>query len=193
MACFSFNGNKIITTGGGGMLVTNNETWARKARYLTTQAKDDPVEYIHKEIGYNYRLTNVQAAMGCAQMEKLSEYIHTKHEIASFYAKEVAAIPGIEFFKTAEWADCSFWLSNILVDEHLYGKNSRNLMATLAEQGIQSRPLWHPPHALKLNQDCQALGGEVAMKLYAQALSLPSSIGLAPADLDRVIVALSKG
>jgi len=193
MACFSFNGNKIITTGGGGMLVTNNETWARKARYLTTQAKDDPVEYIHKEIGYNYRLTNVQAAMGCAQMEKLPEYINTKHQIADFYAREVATIPGIEFFKAAEWADCSFWLSNILVDEHHYGMSSRDLMAVLAEQGIQSRPLWHPPHALKLNQDCQALGGEVAMQLYAQALSLPSSVGLTSADLSRIAAVLKKG
>jgi len=82
MACFSFNGNKIITTGGGGMITTDNEAWARRAKYLTTQAKDDPVEYIHNEIGYNYRLTNMQAAMGCAQLEQLDDYVVKKRHIA---------------------------------------------------------------------------------------------------------------
>ena len=151
IACFSFTGNKIITTGGEGMLVTDNENWSRKAKYLTTQAKDDPIEYIHSEIGYNYRLTNIQAAMGCAQMEKLGEYIKIKREIAEYYKKNVEGITGIEFYQAAEWANCTFWLSNILVDELQYGIGSRTLMAALADQGIQSRPLWHPPHDLKLN------------------------------------------
>ena len=95
IACFSFNGNKIITTGGGGMIVTDNEAWARKAKYLTTQAKDDPVEYIHNEIGYNYRLTNVQAAMGVAQLEKLEEHIASKRRIAKTYTQAFKDIPGL--------------------------------------------------------------------------------------------------
>jgi len=187
IACFSFNGNKIITTGGGGMLVTDNEKWSQKAKYLTTQAKDDPIEYIHNEIGYNYRLTNIQAAMGCAQMEKLGEYIQTKREIAEYYENKVEGILGIDFYRAAEWANCTFWLSNILVDGLQYGMGSRELMAALADLGIQSRPLWHPPHGLKLNQDCQALGGDVARSLYTQALSLPCSIGISKSELERVI------
>jgi dTDP-4-amino-4,6-dideoxygalactose transaminase len=95
MGCFSFNGNKIITTGGGGMLVTNHEAWAAKARYLTTQAKDDLQEYIHHEIGYNYRLTNIQAAFGCAQMEVLSQFVARRRAIQAFYRSELQNMPGI--------------------------------------------------------------------------------------------------
>ncbi len=95
VACFSFNGNKIITTGGGGMLVTDNEEWARKAKYLTTQAKDDPVEYVHGEVGYNYRLTNLLAAVGCAQMEHLAAYVAAKRKIAARYTEELQRRAGL--------------------------------------------------------------------------------------------------
>ena len=104
IACFSFNGNKLITTGGGGMIVTDQADWAAKAKYLTTQAKDDPLEYVHYEIGYNYRLTNVLAAIGVAQMERLDEHLAAKRRIAAFYARELQAVPGIETMPEAEWA-----------------------------------------------------------------------------------------
>src|SRR5213078_2699303 len=102
--CFSFNGNKLITTGGGGMIVTDNENWARRARYLTTQAKDDPVEYVHNEIGYNYRLTNVQAAIGCGQLERIGEHIARKRSIADEYSAALNCIPGIDCMTEADWA-----------------------------------------------------------------------------------------
>src|SRR6202167_138990 len=95
VACFSFNGNKIITTGGGGMLVTNNQEWAHRAKYLTTQAKDDPIEYLHREVGYNYRLSNLLAAVGCAQMEQLPAYIAAKRRIAARYTEKLQNLPGI--------------------------------------------------------------------------------------------------
>ena len=97
--CLSFNGNKIITTGGGGMLVTNNAEWAARAKYLTTQAKDDPIEYVHNAVGYNYRLTNLLAAMGCAQMEQLDEFVEAKRRIAKRYRDELASFRGFAYRK----------------------------------------------------------------------------------------------
>ena len=107
ISCFSYNGNKLITTGGGGMIVTDNEAWADKAKYLTTQAKDDPLEYVHGEIGYNYRLTNVLAALGVAQMEQIDAYLAAKRRIADFYASRLGGLPGIGLMPEAAWATSS--------------------------------------------------------------------------------------
>ncbi|HIE01278.1 MAG TPA: LegC family aminotransferase [Thiotrichaceae bacterium] len=188
IACFSFNGNKILTTGGGGMIVTDNEAWAHKAKYLTTQAKDDAVEYIHHEIGYNYRLTNIQAAMGCAQMENLDEYIAAKRRIAATYTKAFAEITGLTPMREATWASSIFWMYTLLVDESEYGQDSRQLLRRLQEAKIQARPLWEPLHcslAHRQTQPSQTLG--VADKLYQQALSLPCSVGLTLSDQNRII------
>jgi len=186
IACFSFNGNKIITTGGGGMIVTGNEAWARKARYLTTQAKDDPVEYVHNEIGYNYRLTNIQAAMGVAQLEKLDEYIAAKRRIAETYTQAFKDIPGLRPMREAEWAFSIYWLYTILVDEAMYGMSSRKLMEELQQRGVQSRPFWHPIYSLPPYEDCQAFTVEVADKLYTQGLSLPSSVGITDEEIQKI-------
>lgn len=178
IACFSFNGNKIITTGGGGMLVTNNEEWARRAKYLTTQAKDDPVEFVHDEIGYNYRLTNIQAALGCAQLELLDSYISRKRQIAASYAKSLDGALGLTLMQEAPWAFSTFWLYTILVDPGQYGKDSRALLKTLNLLKIQTRPLWQPIHRSLAHSTCQAYKCHVAEQLNACALSLPSSVGL---------------
>ncbi len=187
MACFSFNGNKIITTGGGGMLVTNREDWARRAKYLTTQAKDDPLEYVHKAIGYNYRLTNIQAALGCAQMEHLSDYVAAKRRFAAAYSQAFASLPGIAPMCMADWADSIYWMYTILVDETLYGLDSRALLRRLAQAQIQTRPLWQPMHRSPVMADCQAYRCDVADRLYRQALSLPSSVGLTDEQQQKVI------
>jgi perosamine synthetase len=159
IGCFSFNGNKIITTGGGGMIVTNDPAWAAKAKYLSTQAKDDPVEYVHKETGFNYRLSNVQAALGCAQMELLDEFIAIKRGIASEYAKAFADVRGVTMMSEASWARSIFWLNTVLVDEEEYGENSRALMKRLARRGIQARPLWEPLHRSKAVKFVQRVVG----------------------------------
>jgi perosamine synthetase len=125
--CFSFNGNKIITTGGGGALVTDNAEWAARAKYLTTQAKDDPVEYIHGAIGYNYRLTNLLAAMGCAQMEQLDDFIEAKRQIANRYLEPLATLPGLRLPQEADWAFSTFWMYTIQVDQ-----TDSSVMAALA-------------------------------------------------------------
>jgi perosamine synthetase len=190
IACFSFNGNKIITTGGGGMIVTDNETWARKAKYLTTQAKDDPIEYIHREIGYNYRLTNIQAALGCAQMEMLDDYIAAKLRIAALYTDQLKDLPWLTPMREASWADSIFWLYTILVDEEALRGGSRKLMRYLGEQGIQARPLWQPLHQSPAHAGSQSYQCTVAEGLNRTALSLPCSTGLTADEQARVISAV---
>ena len=187
IACFSFNGNKVITTGGGGMIVTDNAEWAHQARYLTTQAKDDPLEYVHKEIGYNYRLTNIQAALGCAQMEKLDEYIAAKRRIARAYAEAFAAIPGITCMPVAPWASSIFWLYTVLLEQKVYGMNSRVLMRQFKASGIQARPLWQPLHFWPAHPGGHANNPPVAERLRTGATSRPSSVGLRVEDQGRVI------
>jgi perosamine synthetase len=190
IACFSFNGNKIITTGGGGMLVTDDEAWSDRAAYLATQAKNDPIEYVHNEVGYNYRLSNIQAAMGVAQMEKLDEYIVAKTSIHQRYREGLSGVPGIGFLEEAPWAEPVYWLSNILVDADKYGIDRGELMRRLGSMNIQARPLWHPLHSLEPFSACMAVDIEVATRLHRDALSLPSSVGLTPSDQDEVIGAI---
>jgi perosamine synthetase len=190
IACFSFNGNKLITTGGGGMLVTGNEALARRARHLTTQAKDDPIEYVHAEVGYNYRLTNVLAAMGVAQMEVLDEYIEAKRAIAARYAAELRDVPGLTLMREASWARSVFWLYTVLVDEQAYGIDSRALLRALAARKIQSRPLWQPLHLSGAHRGESATECPVAERLNREALSLPCSVGLSEGEQARVIEAI---
>jgi perosamine synthetase len=190
ITCFSFNGNKIITTGGGGVMVMNNEKWATHAKYLTTQAKDDPVEYIHNEIGYNYRLTNLQAAVGCAQLELLDEYIAAKREIARKYREAFKDVPGIELMRQADWASSIFWLMTVYVDQARFGMSSRDLLAVLGKNGIQARPLWQPIHLSKAHDSSGSPPCPVAENLNKHCLSLPSSVGIRQNDLERVCDAL---
>jgi perosamine synthetase len=190
IGCFSFNGNKIITTGGGGMIVTNDPERAAKAKYLSTQAKDDPIEYVHKETGFNYRLSNVQAALGCAQMELLDEFVAIKRGIAAEYAKAFADLPGVTMMREASWARSIFWLNTVLIDKREYGEDSRALMKRLARRGIQARPLWEPLHRSQALSGVQSVGGEVADDINRRALSLPSSVGMTPEQIQEVISAV---
>ncbi len=192
VACFSFNGNKIITTGGGGMLVTDNEVWARRARYLTTQAKDDPLEYVHGEVGYNYRLTNLLAAVGCAQMEQLPSYLAAKRRIAARYSEALAELPGIVPMTNAPWAASTFWMYTVLVQEEEFGMDSRQLMRLFAAQKIQSRPLWQPIHRSPAHRSNDPVAMPVSESLAQKALSLPCSVGLSERDQDRIIAALKE-
>lgn len=190
VAAFSFNGNKIITCGGGGMLVTDDEVLARRARHLSTQAKSDPREYIHDTVGFNYRLTSLQAAVGRAQLEQLEDFIAKKTEIATRYAQAFADVPGLTFMRAAPDARSTWWLSTALIDEALFGIESRALMRRLEAGGIQSRPLWQPMHLSPAHRGCRSHRCEVDERLFAQALSLPSSPGLSEADQERVIAAI---
>jgi perosamine synthetase len=189
IACLSFNGNKIITTGGGGMVVTNNPAWAARARYLSTQAKDDPIEYIHNEIGYNYRLTNVLAAIGVAQLQQLPGHVEAKRRIAQSYTAAFGDEPGLTPMIEAPWAFSTYWMFTVLVDEKQFGCDSRTLLRKLAERRIQTRPLWQPIHQSKAHTG-QAYRIEVADRLYRDAISLPCSVGLSADEQARVVAAI---
>lgn len=178
VSCLSFNGNKLITTGGGGMIVTDNEEWAQRAKYLMTQAKDDPLEYVHGAVGYNYRLTNIQAAMGVAQLERLDEYIDIKRRIAKTYIEALRDIPGITPMREAEWAFSVFWMFTVLVDATRFGMDSRALLQYLNTKGIQTRPLWQPVHLSPAHRGMRATDCTVAERLNREGISLPCSVGL---------------
>ena len=186
VACFSFNGNKVITTGGGGMIVTDDSRIAEQSRYLTTQAKDNPIEYVHNEIGYNYRLTNIQAALGCAQMEQLEQFVSAKRHNASEYSNAFRTIAGVMVMKEAPWAFSSYWLYTVLIDPKNYGANRNDLLSYLMSQNIQARPLWQPLHRSKAHSASASFQIEVADAIHQRALSLPSSTGLSAEDLMRV-------
>jgi perosamine synthetase len=186
VSCFSFNGNKVITTGGGGMVVTDNAEWAKRARYLTTQAKDDPIEFVHGEIGYNYRLTNIQAAMGCAQLELLDEYVARKRRTAAAYARSLADVPGMTPMRQAPWAESIWWMYTVLVDRRRYGLDSRALLRRLEEAGIQARPLWQPMHRSPAHRGLESGSFPVAERLNRDGLSLPCSVGLTRHEQARV-------
>ena len=186
VACLSFNGNKLITTGGGGMIVTSDDAMAKRARYLTTQAKDDATEFIHGAVGYNYRLTNVAAAMGCAQMERIDEHIADKRRIAQRYYEHFSKLPGVRPMQQAAWAESVFWLYTILLDSERFPDGSRPLMHVLDSRGIQTRPLWQPVH-LSPAHTPNGARCSVAEHLQRNALSIPSSVGLTEEDQERVI------
>jgi|KBSMisStandDraft_5_1062788.scaffolds.fasta_scaffold02775_11 perosamine synthetase len=192
IGCFSFNGNKIITTGGGGMIVTDREDLAKKAKYLTTQAKDDPIEYIHGEVGFNYRLVNVLAAIGCAQMEQLPGYVAKKRSIAARYQQGLAGIPGLTAMREASWAESTYWMYTVLIDPSKFGIDSRQLLKILESQKIQTRPLWQPIHLSPAHAIEGAESLPVAEYLAGHALSLPCSVSLTDDDQDRVIAAITK-
>lgn len=189
---FSFNGNKIITTGGGGMLTTSDRHFAERARHLSTQAKADPVECEHDDIGYNYRLTNLQAAVGCAQMESLKTKVRAKKAIAARYQCGLADTPGIQIMAEASWADSTHWLFTVLVDEQAYGMTSRALLRLLAENYIEARPLWQPLHRSPAHADAFMLPCPVSDLLWDRALSLPCSVGLSESQQSRVIECIQR-
>jgi perosamine synthetase len=190
IGCFSFNGNKIITTGGGGMLTTRHAAWAARAVYLTTQARDSATEFTHDTIGYNYRLTNIQAAVGLAQMEQLDAYIRIKHRIAKRYEAALRSVCGFTLPKQAPWAQSTDWLFTVRVDPDRFGMTCSQLRDALERQQIQTRTLWAPIHQQKPYRQCQTYEIDIAEKLYHTALSLPCSVGLTQKDQDRVIQAI---
>jgi len=195
LACFSFNGNKIISSGSGGMIVTQDKQLAQRCRYLSTQAKDNPIEYEHNEIGFNYRLSNVLSALGCAQLEKLDSYIFKKKEIAAIYNTAFQNIEGIETIKTPDWCDNSYWLYTILIDEKKFGRSNRDILYCLLEKKIQTRPLWQPLHLSKAYQHLTSGFSEnfhSAENIHKKALSLPCSVGIKNFQVENVIEEILK-
>ena len=182
MNCFSFNGNKIITTGGGGMIVTNDERLAKAAKHLTTQAKSDPFEYYHDETGYNYRLVNVLAAIGVAQMEQLPGFIKRKKEIDVYYKEELKNCGDIQFQKVDKDVNPNCWLFTIRTTEQ------RKLLKALNENKFQSRPFWVPMNELPMYKEAIYITDENKSKtIYKQCLSIPCSTNISDNEMEQVV------
>lgn len=186
VSAFSFNGNKIITTSGGGMLVSDDEEVITHARHLSTQAKDPGPFYRHSEIGFNYRLSNVCAAIGIGQLEVLDERIQRRKEINRFYKKRFEKLPGIEFMPEADFGEPNYWLTSITVDPAKFGVSCEDIRLALEDINVESRRIWVPMHLQKPFADCRMRGGAVSERLFETGLCLPSGSAMTDDDLDRV-------
>tara|TARA_Y100000294_G_scaffold104497_1_gene97137 strand:+ start:714 stop:1895 length:1182 start_codon:yes stop_codon:yes gene_type:complete len=175
IGCLSFNGNKIITAGGGGMILTNRRKIAKKAKYLTTQAKDDPIYSIHNEVGYNFRLTNIQAALGLAQLESLPKYVKKKKIIHERYKKKINKIKGLFISNTSHYARCNYWLNILEIKKNLSKKQLLKIIKYLSKNDIEVRPLWYPNHLQKKYKNCQTYKLSNVNNIYKNRLCLPSS------------------
>ncbi|AAR35350.1 LegC family aminotransferase [Geobacter sulfurreducens] len=193
MGCFSFNGNKIITTGGGGMIVTDVPEYAERARYLTTQAKDDEVRYVHNEVGYNFRLTNVQAAIGVAQLELLPEFLEAKRANYLAYQERIDRIDGLILAEGPAYARNNHWMYALQIDPAVYGKDREQLMEYLKGEGVQTRPVWYLNHLQVPFRDCRNYRIEKAFQLLEATLSIPCSANLSESDIDFVAERLRRG
>jgi len=188
---YSFNGNKVITSGGGGMIVTNNRLLAEKARYLTNQAKDDSVKYIHNEIGYNFRLTNLQAALGLAQLEQLKKFIRIKKNNYELYCKLLSPVKGIKMLGISRGTSPNYWFYSLLVEKKEYGMDREKLMNCLTKKNIQSRPIWYLNHLQRPYRMNQAYKVKKAPWFWKRVLNLPCSSSLKHKDI-RVVSSLIK-
>lgn len=184
---FSFNGNKIITTSGGGMIVSNDAQLIDKVRFWSTQAKEDAEHYEHCEMGYNYRMSNVLAAIGRGQLEVLSDRVQRKREIYNFYYRELSPIPGIEFMPEPEGSLSSRWLTCITIIAELFGHDFRFVKNRLEEENIETRPLWKPMHLQPMFSHCEVFGGGVSEALFATGLCLPSGTAMSAEDIRTIV------
>jgi dTDP-4-amino-4,6-dideoxygalactose transaminase len=184
---YSFNGNKIITTSGGGMLVSEDGALVEHARKLATQARDPAPHYEHSEIGYNYRLSNVLAAIGRGQLRVLEERVRARRGNFEFYRDTLGDLPGIEFMPEAPWGRHSRWLTTLTIDPDAFGADREAVRLALEQENIEARPVWKPMHLQPVFERYPVVGGAVAEDLFARGLCLPSGSNLAREDLERVV------
>ncbi|OIJ16760.1 aminotransferase DegT [Anaerobacillus alkalilacustris] len=178
VSALSFNGNKIITTGGGGAILTNDVNIALQAKHITTTAKlPHRWSFNHDHVGYNYRLPNINAAIGCAQLEQIEHYIQSKRALAKKYEKAFASVKGISFFKEPNYARSNYWLNCLLLDKHFVDSRESLLQAT-HDKGILTRPAWTLMNKLPMNQNCPRMDLSVAESLEQRMINIPSSVNL---------------
>ena len=191
IGCLSFNGNKIITSGGGGMIITNNKEFAEEARYLSTQATDDSIRYIHNDIGYNYRLTNIQAAVGLAQLEKIKYFLKRKLAIYNFYRKKINNIHGLTVAERPSYARNNNWMVSIKINKKIYGMNKDKLITFLQKHNIQSRSMWLPIHLQKKYVNFERYKILNAIKLFHNSINIPCSTNLSLEENTKVVKILN--
>ena len=204
-AVFSFNGNKIMTTSGGGMLASDDKAFIERARFLSQQARDPVPHYEHSHIGYNYRMSNIVAAIGLGQLDCLEERVQRKREIYDYYRSALEELPGIAFMPEAEYGRANRWLTVILVDPQRFGADRETIRLALEQDNIESRPVWKPMHLQPVfivdtepglirachgregRYPARTVGGQCAELLFDQGLCLPSGTAMTQEDLDRVV------
>jgi len=184
---FSFNGNKIVTTSGGGMIVSEHADAMAHARRLATQARDPAPHYEHSEIGFNYRLSNVLAAIGRGQLQVLEQRVAARRRNFQFYCEALANIPGLDFMPEAPWGVHTRWLTTLTVDHGRFGTDREAVRLALERENIEARPVWKPMHLQPLYAGCERFGGSVAEDLFERGLCLPSGSALTESDLQRVV------
>lgn len=187
MAILSFNGNKIITTGGGGMLVSRDKAAIDYARFLSTQARDPAPHYQHSTYGYNYRMGNVSGAIGLGQLEVLDQRVAQRRAIFARYADALGSLPGFSFMPEPNWATSSRWLTTLTIDPALAGIDRETIREALLAEGIESRPLWKPMHMQPLFEGTRYIGAGLDAALFADGLCLPSSSDMTSGEQDEVI------
>jgi dTDP-4-amino-4,6-dideoxygalactose transaminase len=191
-AIFSFNGNKIVTTSGGGMLISADRELLAHARKLATQARDPFVHYEHSEIGYNYRMSNLLAGVGRGQLATLADRVLARRRIFDRYVADLGDVPGCAFMPEAPWAFHTRWLTCLTVDEEAFGATRDEIITALEATNIESRPLWKPMHLQPVFAGSEHIGGRVAESLFRQGLCLPSGGQMTDADVDRVATVLAE-
>jgi len=187
MSILSFNGNKIITTSGGGMLLAQDPAHAARARFLATQAREPARHYEHQVVGYNYRLSNLLAAVGCAQLADLDRRVARRRAINTTYRRELGELPGWRFMPEAAFGECTFWLTCATIDPAAGGPGRDAVLDHLAKLDIEGRPVWKPLHLQPVFAGCRVIGGAVAERLFAHGICLPSGSSLSAADQARVV------
>ncbi|MEM8609713.1 MAG: aminotransferase class I/II-fold pyridoxal phosphate-dependent enzyme [Myxococcota bacterium] len=187
MAAFSFNGNKIITTSGGGALVSDDEALMTRARYLASQARQPVPHYEHTEVGFNYRLSNLLAALGRAQLSRLDSLVDRRRQVHARYRDALGDLAGVEFLTEAPRGRSNAWLTCMLIDSEALGASPSAVREHLEGHDIEARPVWKPMHLQPVYRDCPAIGGSVSESLFARGLCLPSGSSLTDDDQQRVI------
>jgi pyridoxal phosphate-dependent aminotransferase EpsN len=190
LAVFSFNGNKIMTASSGGMLVSKDPALIERARFLATQARDPAPHYQHSVIGYNYRLSNLLAAVGRGQLKVLPEHIDRRREINTRYRETLGDLPGLTFSPIASDGRPNFWLTCLTIDPTAFGASREDIRLALESENIEARPVWKPMHLQPVFAKSRCRGGAVAEELFAQGLCLPSGSSLTDEDLDRIVAVI---
>lgn len=190
ISILSFNGNKIMTTGGGGMLLSNNTNYVKRAKFLSSQAKEKQVHYEHKELGYNYRLSNILAAIGCGQIERLDSFILKRRAIFNRYYNAFSKLESVTFMEDLEHSVSNRWLTTLLLDPSKTNVTKSQIIGCLKNEKIESRPLWKPMHMQPLYKDCKFIKNDkkdVSRELFETGLCLPSGSNLSKSNQNRII------
>jgi dTDP-4-amino-4,6-dideoxygalactose transaminase len=189
---YSFNGNKIITTGGGGALISSNTAIIQRARHLSTQAREDLPYYQHLEIGFNYKMNNLAASIGLAQLEQLDEFVIKRRKINANYRKLLGSFEGISFQEDSEKTKSNFWLTALLIDDKITGFTNDRLRVVLMKRGIESRFLWKPLHMQPVFKEIPFYGGNNSERMFNKGLCLPSSVNLTLHDQKNIVEVISE-